>query len=73
MVLDCVISLHMGGHVANPIFPFNGGIRKIHTEFTGGVFCDSLAAIALLNNSVTLASIELASSLGHENALITLS
>ena len=73
MVIGRVISLHMGGHVANPVFPFSGRIRKIHTEFTGGIFSDSLAAIALLDNRVTPASIEFASSLGHENALITLS
>ena len=73
MVIGCVISLHMGSHVANPVFPFSGRIRKIHTEFTGGIFSDSLAAIALLDNSMTTASIEFASSLGHEDALITLS
>ncbi len=73
MVIDCVISLHMGSHVANPFFPFRGRIGKVHTEFTGGIFNDSLAAIALLNNRVTPASIEFTSSLGHENALMTLS
>jgi hypothetical protein len=73
MVIGCVISLRMGSHVANPVFPFSGRIRKIHTEFTGGIFYDSLAAIALLDNSVTPASIKFAPSLGHENALITLS
>ena len=73
MVIDCVIYLHMGSHVANPVFPFSGRVRKIHTEFTGGIFNDSLAAITLLDNSVTPASIEFTSSLGHEYALMTLS
>jgi hypothetical protein len=73
MVIDCVISFHMGGHVANPVFPFSGRIREIHTEFTGGIFSDSLAAITLLDNRVTAASIESASSLCHEDALVTLS
>jgi hypothetical protein len=73
MVICRVISLHMGSHIANPVFPFSGRIGKGHTEFAGGIFSDSLAAIALLDNSVTPASIKLTSSLGHENALITLS
>jgi hypothetical protein len=73
MVLGCVISLHMSSHVANPVFPFNGRIEKGHTEFTGRIFDDSLAAITLLDNRVTPASIELASFLGHENTIITLS
>jgi len=73
MVLGYVISLHMSSHVANPVFPFSGRIEKGHAEFTGRIFDDSLAALALLNNSVTPASIELTSILGHENTLITLS
>jgi hypothetical protein len=73
MVLCRVIFLHMGSHVANPVFPFSGRIEKGHTESTGWIFDDSPAAITLLDNRVTPASIELASFLGHENALITLS
>jgi hypothetical protein len=72
MVIGGVISLHMGCHVAIPIFPFRGRIWKIHAEFTGWIFCNPLAAIALLDDSVTPASIEFASSLGHEYAFITL-
>jgi hypothetical protein len=67
-----VVSFHMGGQIANPIFPFGRGIRKTHAEFTGGVFSDSLTAITLLDDSVTPASIEFASSFGHKDALVTL-
>jgi hypothetical protein len=73
MVILCVISFHMGGQIANPIFPFGRGIRETHTEFTGGVFSDSLAAITLLDNSVAPASIEFASSFSHKEAIVTLS
>jgi hypothetical protein len=73
MVIVYVISLHVGSHVANPIFPFSGRIWRDHAELAGRIFADSLTAIALLDNSVTSASIILASFLGHENTLITLS
>jgi hypothetical protein len=73
MVLGCAIFFHMGSHIANPVFPFRRRIEKGHTESTGRIFDDSLAAITLLDNRVTLASIELTSFLGHENAIITLS
>ena len=72
MVLDRVIFLHMSGHIADPAFPFSGWIGKIHAEFAGGIFRDSLAAIALLDNGVTLATVECASLLGHEYTFITL-
>jgi hypothetical protein len=68
-----MISLYMGSHVANPVFPFGGGVRESHTEFTGGIFNDFLTALALLNNRITSASVELTSILGHKNALIALS
>jgi len=73
MVIGCVISFHMGSHITTPVFPFDGGIRGIHAEFTGGVFNDLLAAITLLDNRVTTAPIECASFLCHKDALITLS
>jgi hypothetical protein len=73
MVLGRVIFLHMGSHVANPVFPFSRRIEKSHTEFTGRIFNDSLAAVTFLDNRVTPASIKLASFFGHENTIITLS
>jgi hypothetical protein len=73
MVISCVVSLHMGSHVANPVFPFGGRIRESHTEFTGGIFSDLLAALALLDDRITSAPIELAAILGHKHALIALS
>jgi hypothetical protein len=73
MVTTHLIFFHVGSHVAHPIFPFSGRIWRDHAELTGRIFADSLTAIALLDNSVTSASIILASFLGHENTLITLS
>jgi len=59
----------MGGHIADPSFPFNSRVGETHAVFSGGDFNDSLASVTLINNRVTATSIELASSFAHEDAL----
>ena len=61
----------MSCHVADAIFPFHSRVRETHTKRSGGILNDSLAAITLINNRVAAASIELASSFGHKDALNT--
>ena len=71
MVFRRSLGLHMSRHIADAIFPFYGRVRETHTIRSGGILDDSLAAITLINNRVALASIELASSFGHKDALNT--
>ena len=61
----------MGGHVAIPGPPFNGGIRKNHAVFAGGAFKNLLATLALFNDYVTVAAIKLAAFLAHKGAFDT--
>jgi len=59
----------MGCHIADPYFPFDSRVRETHAVFSGGDFNDSLAAITLINNRVTTASIKLTSSFAHKDAI----
>jgi len=61
----------MGSHIADPVFPFAGRVRETHAVFSGRDFNDFLTTITLINDRVTAASIKLASSLGHKDALRT--
>jgi len=63
----------MSCHIAGAILPFHGGIRKTHAKGSGGIFNDSLTAIALFNNGMTSAAVILAPFLGHEDAFMTFS
>lgn len=64
--------LYMSCHIADTVFPFDSGVRGTHTVLSGGIFSDSLAALALINDWVTAASVKITSSLGHEDALSAL-
>ena len=62
----------MRSHIADPTFPFPRGVRETHTVFSGGDLNDSLAAITLSNNRMTAASVKLAPSFAHHDALTPL-
>ena len=61
----------MGGHAADPISPFNSGVREAYAEFTGGEFLDFLAAVALLYNLMTATSVKLTPGFAHKKAIRT--
>ncbi len=69
MVSRCNAGLNVGCHIADPVFPFGGRLGETHAVFPGGDFDGPVAAVTLLNNRVTTASIELASCLVHKGAL----
>ena len=74
MILRRLLGFYnMSCHIADPSFPFQGGVRKTHAKRTGGVLGDSLAAVALFHNGVAGAAVKLAPFLGHEDALMPLS
>ena len=64
-----IADLHTDNHIADPGFPFDRRIRETHAVLSGRDFSDSLTAITLINNRLTAASIKLASSFAHEDAL----
>jgi hypothetical protein len=63
--------LHVGRHVAGSEPPFDGGVGEDHAELAGIQIHQFLASVALLHCRVAVASVEPASSLGHESALNT--
>jgi hypothetical protein len=64
-------ALDVGGHVADPRTPLHGGIGEADAVLAGGKLLNPLAALALLNNGVTVTAIELTPAFAHEKALQT--
>ncbi|VBB42074.1 hypothetical protein TRIP_B200214 [uncultured Desulfatiglans sp.] len=60
---------HVGGHIAFREAPFRCRIGEDGAVFPGGEFFDPLAALTLLDDGMTAASIELAALLLHKGAL----
>lgn len=63
----------MSSHIADPVFPFKSRVGETHAVFPGGIINDSLAAFTLIDDGVAGASVELASSFGHEDAFLAFS
>ena len=61
--------LDMGGHAADPGFPFNGRVGEIQAVPAGGKFLDFLAIFTLFHNLVAAPSIELTPLLTHKKAI----
>ena len=66
-----ISGLHVGSHVAVSITPFNGWLRETYAVFAGGEFLDFLAAFALLNDGMAVASIKLTPIFGHKKTIYT--
>jgi hypothetical protein len=73
VILRRLLGSYMSCHIADPSFPFQGGVRKTHAKRSGGVLGDSLTAVALFNNGVAAAAVKLAPFLGHEDAFMPFS
>jgi len=63
----------MSSHIADPVFPFKSRVGETHAVFPGGIINDSLAPFTLIDDGVAGASVELASSFGHEDAFLAFS
>ncbi len=51
--------------------PLGGRIGECHAVFAGGILCDSLTALTLLNNDMAGAAIKSAAFLGHKGTILT--
>jgi hypothetical protein len=71
LFLGLYSGLDMCGHVAGPVFPFQGRIRRCLAIHAGGIFGHSLASHAFLHDWQAVAFIVAAAGGCHEYTVIT--